>query len=104
MFIHLNLQEVIILAALRENRNNETPHCTVFSFSILHISKSQDSSVNIVSGYGQDDRAIKVRSLADAKGIFPPASVSRLALGSPPPQPPVKWALGVLSPGVKAWM
>jgi hypothetical protein len=28
------------------------------------------SSVSIVFGYGQDDRAIKVRSLAEAKGFF----------------------------------
>jgi hypothetical protein len=29
------------------------------------------SSVSIVSGYGLDDRAIKVRSPAEAKGFFP---------------------------------
>jgi hypothetical protein len=28
------------------------------------------SSVSIVSGYGLNDRAIKVRSLAEAKGFF----------------------------------
>jgi hypothetical protein len=28
------------------------------------------SSVNIVSGYGLDDQAIEVRSLAEAKGFF----------------------------------
>jgi hypothetical protein len=28
------------------------------------------SSVSIVSGYGLDDRAIEVRSLAEAKGFF----------------------------------
>jgi hypothetical protein len=28
------------------------------------------SSVSIVSGYGMDDRAIEVRSPADAKGFF----------------------------------
>jgi hypothetical protein len=32
--------------------------------------------------------------------MFPVASVSRPALG--PTQPPVQWAPGVLSPGVKA--
>jgi hypothetical protein len=31
---------------------------------------SQGSSVGIVSGYGLDDRAIEVRSSAEAKGFF----------------------------------
>jgi hypothetical protein len=52
-----------------------------------------------VSDYGLDDRAIGVRSPAEAKD-FPLASVSRPALG--PTQPPVQWVPGVLSPGVKA--
>jgi hypothetical protein len=51
-----------------------------------------------VSDYGLDDRAIGVRSPAEAKDIFP-LSVSRPALG--PTQPAVQWVLGVLSPGVK---
>jgi hypothetical protein len=57
------------------------------------------SSVSIVSGYGLDDRAIGVRSLAEEKGFFPLTSVSRPSLG--PTQPPVQWVPGVLSPGVK---
>jgi hypothetical protein len=56
-------------------------------------------SVSIVSDYGLDDQAIEVRSPAEAKRIFPLASVSRPALG--PTQSPVQWVMGVLSPGVK---
>jgi hypothetical protein len=55
------------------------------------------SSVSVVSGYGLDERAIEVRSPAEAKGFFPLASVSRPALG--PTQPPVQWVMRVLSPG-----
>jgi hypothetical protein len=42
------------------------------------------SSVSVVSDYGLDDRAIEVRSPADANGFFPVASVSRPALGAHP--------------------
>jgi len=59
---------------------------------------SRDSSVSIMSDYGLDDRTIEVRSSAGR--IFPLASVSRQALG--PTLPPVRWVLGVLSPGDKA--
>jgi hypothetical protein len=51
------------------------------------------SSVSVVSGYGLDDRAIEVRSQAEAKGL------SRPALG--PIQPPVQWVPGVVSPVLK---
>jgi hypothetical protein len=62
--------------------------------------RSRGSSDSIVSGYGLDDRAIEVRSPAEAKRSFALASVSRPALG--PTQPPLQWVLwGVLSLGVK---
>jgi hypothetical protein len=47
-----------------------------------------------VSGYGLDDRAIEVRSPAEAERIFPVASVPRPALG--PTRPPVQWVPAVL--------
>jgi hypothetical protein len=43
--------------------------CSDFSTVIPHTSK-QGSSVSIVSGYELDDRAIEVRSPAEAKGFF----------------------------------
>jgi hypothetical protein len=36
----------------------------------LIINVSRGSSVSVVSGYGLDDRAIEVRSLAEARGLF----------------------------------
>jgi hypothetical protein len=56
------------------------------------ISKEPGSSVSIVSDYGLDDRAIKVRSPAEAKRIFPVGCVSRPVVG--PTQPPVQWVRG----------
>jgi hypothetical protein len=53
------------------------------------------SSVNIVPGYGLEDRAIEVRSPAKAKGFLLHPLVSRPALG--PNQPPVQWVQWVLS-------
>jgi hypothetical protein len=40
---------------------------------VTAIKSESGSSVSIVSGYGLDDRAIEVRSPAEAKGIFPVA-------------------------------
>jgi hypothetical protein len=67
-------------------------------YATISFSVEPGSSVSIVSNYGLDDRAIEVRSLAEAKD-FPLDSVSRQALRST--QPPVQWVPGVLSPGVK---
>jgi hypothetical protein len=39
-------------------------------FVVLLNVREPGSSVSIVSGYGLDDRAIEVRSLAEAKGFF----------------------------------
>jgi hypothetical protein len=36
-------------------------------YQLLHSSRSRDSSVSVVSGYGLDDRAIEVWSPAEAK-------------------------------------
>jgi hypothetical protein len=53
------------------------------------LTRSRGSSVSIVSGYGLDDRAIQVRSPAEARRIFPLVSVSRPAcpLGTGGPFP-----------------
>jgi hypothetical protein len=41
----------------------------LFSINAFQLGEP-DSSVNIVSGYGLDDRAIEVRFPAEAKGFF----------------------------------
>jgi hypothetical protein len=58
---------------------------------------SRGSSVSIVSDYGLDDRAIGVRSPAEAKD-FPLTSISRPALR--PTQPPVQSAFHEKVPAV----
>jgi hypothetical protein len=57
--------------------------------------RSQGSSVSIVSDYGLDDRAIGVRSPAEANDFFLLTSMFRSALR--PTQPPIQWIPGVLS-------
>jgi hypothetical protein len=61
----------------------------------MHLPKCQEggSWVSTVSDYGLDNRAIGVRSLAQAKGFFPLARVPG------PTQPSVQWVLGALSLG-----
>jgi hypothetical protein len=61
--------------------------------------KSRDSSVSIVSGYGLDDQAIEVRSLAEAKDFSSNLCIQTGALG--PTQPSVQWIPGALSLGIK---
>jgi hypothetical protein len=57
------------------------------------------SSVSIVSGYGLDDRAIEVRSLAEAKGFFSSFCV-QTGSGAHPASSPV--GTGGTFPGAKA--
>jgi hypothetical protein len=71
--------------------------CCIISLLVLYFG-SRSNSVSIVSGYGLDDQAIEVRSLAGAKD-FSSSPVSRPALV--PIQPPVQWVPGFLSPAVK---
>jgi hypothetical protein len=56
------------------------------------------SRFNIVTGYGLSDTGVAVRVLGGSKDFLFSAS-SRPALG--PTQPPIRWVLGALSPGVK---
>jgi hypothetical protein len=58
----------------------ETDNYPSYSFFLSQYWES-GSSGSIVSGYGLDERAIEVRSPAEAKRIFPLTSVSRPALG-----------------------
>jgi hypothetical protein len=57
------------------------------------------NSVSIVSGYGLDDQAIKVRSLTEAKVFFACSFCVQTGLG--PTQPPIQWVPGVLCQGIK---
>jgi hypothetical protein len=57
---------------------------------------SRDSAVGIATGYGLNDRGIRVRVPIGSR-IF--STSSRSALRST--QPPIQWVPGVLSPGLK---
>jgi hypothetical protein len=62
--------------------------------------RSQDSVVSIVTGYGLNDRGVRVLSPGRVKNfVFSTASRSRPALG--PTQPPMQWVLRALYPRVK---
>jgi hypothetical protein len=74
---------------------NFIPHAfslLMFFSHVLPTWLSRGSSVNIVSGYGLDDRAVEVRSAAEARDFFL-WPLSRPALG--PTQLPVQWVPGV---------
>jgi hypothetical protein len=63
------------------------------------VSRSRGSSVSIVSGYGLDDRAIEVRSPAEARDFY-----SNLTVQTGSGAHPASFTMGngVLSPGVKS--
>jgi hypothetical protein len=67
--------------------------------ALYKVTTEPGSSGSIVSDYGLDDRAIGVRSPAEAKD-FSSILCVQTALGST--QPPVQWVPGVLSPGQNA--
>jgi hypothetical protein len=72
--------------------NSVNPSCS-------HLSKSRGSSGSIVSDYGLDDRAIRVRSPAGAKD-FSCSLCVQTGSGAHPASCPM--GTGGLSPGVKA--
>jgi hypothetical protein len=59
---------------------------------VLRQNVSRGSSVSIMSGYGLEDRAIKVRSPAEVKDF---SSSLCVQTGSGPTQPPVQWVPGL---------
>jgi hypothetical protein len=67
-----------------------------FYYQCNVLGGSQDSIVDIATGYGLDDRRVGVQVLVRAR-IF--SISSRLALV--PSQPPIQWVPGALSWGVK---
>jgi hypothetical protein len=62
-----------------------------------HTPESRDSTVGTETGYGLDDRGVGVRVLVEGKNFLPSTS-PRPSLG--PTEPPIKWVLWVLYPGV----
>jgi hypothetical protein len=64
------------------------------------VYRSRDSAVGIANGYGLNDRGGRSSSPGGGKNFYLSMS-SRLALGST--QPPIQWAPGAFSPGVK-WL
>jgi hypothetical protein len=63
-------------------------------------SRSRDSSVNMLSGYGLDYRAIEVRSPAETKRIFPLVQTVQTGYGAHPASFPM--GTGVTFPEGKA--
>jgi hypothetical protein len=62
--------------------------------------RSRASIVNIATGYGLDDRGIKVWVPVGSRNFSSPCCPHRL-WGPPSTQLPIQWVLGALSPGVK---
>jgi hypothetical protein len=73
-----------------------TRSCKLILVANIIKMRSQDSVVDIVTGYGLDDRGVGVRVLVGSR-MF--STLSRPALGST--QPCVQCVPGDLSPGVK---
>jgi hypothetical protein len=100
----IRAERAILHHTQRDDQDTRLCKCT-FSAGISSTRSqrwSWSNSVSVVSAYGLEDRAIKVRSPTQAKGSFPVTSKSRPALG--PTQPPVQWVgyWKVLSPEVKS--
>jgi hypothetical protein len=76
----------------------QTASPEISGYTLVHVQKSRDNSVDIALGYVLDYRGSRVR-FPSGLGIFLFATASRTALG--PTQPPIQWVPGALSLGVK---
>jgi hypothetical protein len=66
------LQELDLPWCSSLRTTQRTPHSRISERdqTLYLVNRSRGSSVSIVSDYGLDDRAIEVRSQAEAKGFF----------------------------------
>jgi hypothetical protein len=77
MFCFSNQDNLVVIDVTSEKNRTLNRHlkwvCISFFVDFVkgnYVTVSRGSSVGIVCGYGLDDRAIEVRSPAEAKGFF----------------------------------
>jgi hypothetical protein len=79
-------------------RPSDGVHCRSCVRACARVCRSRDSAVDIATGYGLDDRGVRIPSPIKVTE-FSFSTSSRPALGST--QPPIQWVPGALSPGVR---
>jgi hypothetical protein len=65
---------------------------------LILCGESRDSAVGVAAGYTLDDRGVGVRVPVGARFFSSPRRPDRLW---GPPNPPIQWVPGALSPGLK---